>query len=87
MLAVLKPAIALSRALSQVCASLRGIRREQGVSSRRWQDKSRKVRAVGFVSRAGNSREFTHIASIQCTFANLIICARCSAFDTLWRAR
>jgi hypothetical protein len=81
--AMLAPAIALRRMLSDVFASSRVAGREEGRTNRRGQDKSRKVRPV---VRSGNVSNFNHAHNIAKNWHTLpILPGRCSSsvFDTL----
>jgi hypothetical protein len=85
--AVLAPAIALRRMLSESFASSRVAGREEGQTDRRGQDKSRKVRPVG---RLENVSNFNHAPNIAMILRNSPFSPpRClsSVFDTLRRAR
>jgi hypothetical protein len=80
-------AIAFHRANSQALVASRVARREQGLASRGWQDKSRKVRPVGRLENASNFRHAPNIAKLRHNFQ--ILRKRCSssAFGTLRGAR
>jgi hypothetical protein len=85
--AMLTTAIMLHRMLSEIFASSRVTGREQGKTNRRGQDKSRKVRPVGWL---GNVSSFNHAPNIAMILRNSPFSpSRClsSVFDTLRRAR
>jgi hypothetical protein len=85
--AMLTPAIATRRMLSEIFVSSRVARREQGRVNRRGQDKSRKVRPV---VRVRSSAKFNHASNIANNSSNLpflATCRGCYAFDTLRRPR
>ena len=79
--------IGLDRSLSQDIAASDVRQEEQGDISLGWQDKSRKVRPVGWL---GNVSNFSHAPNLAKNWYTLpILPGRCpsSVFDTLWRAR
>jgi hypothetical protein len=85
--AMLTTAIVLHRMLSEIFASSIIPGREAARTNRRGQDKSRKVRPVGWWIIDSNFRHAPNIANIQRNLSFLPRRCSCSVFDTLRRAR
>ena len=75
--------IALRRGFSEVVASPRVTTGEQGKIDRGWQDKSRKVRTVGWVRNSARSGLFGNIASLSRNLHFSTTRYRRSTIDTL----
>ena len=75
--------IELRRKLSNVVASSTVATREQGKTVRGWQDKARKVRAVGRLEEGSNFNHAPNIAKIQRTLPFSTTLYRTTTFDTL----
>jgi hypothetical protein len=75
--------IAFRRRFSEVVAGLRVATGEQGKTDRGWQDKARKVRAVGWGEEGSNFNHAPNIAKIQRTLPFSTTRYRTTTFDTL----
>lgn len=82
-LALLRVAVALPRKPSRAFARWRGMWCEPGITSRRGQDKSRKVRPVGRVRRCSNASSAANIASNGLNLRFLATGHHASAFGKL----
>jgi hypothetical protein len=85
--AMLMSAIMLHRILSEIFASSRVAARGEERSNRRWQDKSRKVRPVGWSGKVSYFKLAPNIAKFRHNFPIAAGCCSSSVFDTLRRAR
>ena len=75
--------IALHRGFSKVVASPRVVRGERAKTNRGWQDKARKVRAVGRLEDGSNFNHAPNIAKVQRTLRFSTTRDRTTTFDTL----
>jgi hypothetical protein len=75
--------IVLHRNLSLVIACSDGMQWVRGDTSHGWQDKTRKVRAVGRLEDGSNFNEAPNIAKIQRTLPFSTTHYRTTTFDTL----